>query len=987
MRKTGLLLTLFLTSCCFTQIFAQNRSTLEKRIDDHNGSPALLKFKADQNYQLTEVNDLFEQYLDLKQAETFVLQKDQIDEIGIQHQKFQQYYKGIKVEYGTYTAHAKNGRIQMLSGEFKKIDKLNTTPGLSKNAALQAALTQVGATTYMWQSLENEAWIKTEQANNNATFYPEGELVIIENYKNRKNRKAYRKPVLAYKFDIYADQPRSREYVYVDAQSGKIVHSNAIIKHVEATGTVATKYSGTKTITTDSYNSSFRLRDYSRGGGVFTYDMNEGTNYANALDFTDDDNDWTAAEWDNAEKDNAALDAQYGAQATYDYFLSKFNRNSYNDAGATIISYVHYDANYENAFWDGQRMTYGDGANYFSPLTSIDVAAHEIGHAVCTYTANLVYSYESGALNEGFSDIWGACVERFAEPGKDAWAIGEDISLQSVALRSMSNPKSQGQPDTYGGTNWYTGSGDNGGVHYNSGVINHWFYILSEGKTGTNDNGAAYSVTGIGIDDAAQIAYRAEAIYLSSNSNYSAARTYTIQAAEDLFGACSDEVLATTDAWYAVGVGSANTCDGEDPTISYCAAQGNDFSYEWMASVSIGDFTKNTGASGYSDFTADEIILEAGDTANVSITPGFSSSTYNEFYKIWIDYNNDGDFEDAGEEVFSAGPSTTSVSGNFTVLASATNVTRLRVTMRYNTAPTSSCGNFDYGEVEDYTAVFIAGSEASCENNIIDTNDFENDWGIWNDGGSDCRRNTYDSSYANSGVQCVRIRDNNVTSTTTTDNLDLTAYEELTVEFSYITRSMDNTNEDFWLQISSDGGASFTTVEEWNHGDEFNNGERKNDAVVIPGPFSSTTKLRFRCDASGNSDWIYLDDIIISGCTNSNNITLPENNDLFSNEDDMVEKASTSTTNTLKLEDMIIAMNVFPNPVREELSLNFTTLTDIQAELFVIDLNGRIAQQHSIQALKGEQAIQLNVSNLQDGFYFIQLISDKGSISKKFVKQ
>ena len=138
-------------------------------------------------------------------------------------------------------------------------------------------------------------------------------------------------------------------------------------------------------------------------------------------------------------------------------------------------------------------MTYGDGATRFRPLTSLDVVGHEIGHAVCEKTANLTYANESGAMNEGLSDIWGASIEAYAVgtlgftsggvKAKSTWLIGEEIDKVQVALRSMSDPKSLGQPAYYKGVNWYTGTGDNGGVHTNSGVLNHWFYILTVGKS------------------------------------------------------------------------------------------------------------------------------------------------------------------------------------------------------------------------------------------------------------------------------------------------------------------------------------------------------------------------------------------------------------------------------------------------------------------------------------------------------------------------
>ncbi|MCW2119279.1 M4 family metallopeptidase [Flavobacterium sp. 7A] len=341
-----------------------------------------------------------------------------------------------------------------------------------------------------------------------------------------------------------------------------------IIKHIQGSG--ITRYSGQRTFETQQNGSQYKLRDYSRGNGIETYNMNNTANYAGATDFTDNDNNWTSSEYNNANKDNAALDAHWGTEKTYDYFFIKHNRNSYNNSGAVLKNYVHanliamgYPSN-DNAFWDGQRMTYGDGTYTFSPLTSIDVVGHEIGHGVCSNTANLIYSKESGAINEGLSDIWGAMIEYYADPTKQTYLIGEEIKIGGGALRSMSNPNVYNQPKTYGGTYWYDQNctpnnlNDYCGVHRNSGVMNHWFYILSEGKTDTNDIGNAYSVTGIGKDKAAKIVYRAESVYFTSTTNYSQARDLTIQAAKDLYGANSVEVATTCQSWYAVGVGNNN---------------------------------------------------------------------------------------------------------------------------------------------------------------------------------------------------------------------------------------------------------------------------------------------------------------------------------------------------------------------------------------------------------------------------------------------
>lgn len=235
---------------------------------------------------------------------------------------------------------------------------------------------------------------------------------------------------------------------------------------------------------------------------------------------------------------------------------------------------MHYDRTpgdgmgTDNAYWSGAEMLYGDGYTNFKPLTSLDVCAHEIGHGVCASTANLAYQAESGALNEGFSDIWGASVEQYTAANlglvKSTWLIGEEIVNYGLALRSMSNPKSIGQPGYYKGQYWVTDPGfynegnDWGGVHTNSGVLNRWFYILSQGESGTNEGGNAYAVTGIGINDAARIAYRAESVYLQAASKFEDARRLTLKAAEDLFGVCSAQAVATTKSWYAVGVGGNN---------------------------------------------------------------------------------------------------------------------------------------------------------------------------------------------------------------------------------------------------------------------------------------------------------------------------------------------------------------------------------------------------------------------------------------------
>lgn len=563
---------------------AQDASkNVKQKFNDERGKPSLIVFNEKSTYKNTDSQKAFKEQLELKDNSNFTKTKTETDKLGFSHEKFQLFHQGVKVEFSTYTLHSKSGKLESMSGEFYQLDNVNTRPVLSKEQAFNSALRQIGASKYLWET-PAEALINEYQK-------PTGELVLLPLVDEDNNGKKTEQLRLAYKFDIYATSPVSRGDIYIDAVSGTTLFYNATIKHLgefsngdkntvnkkaekqnTATSFVIanadTRYSGSQSIQSTLSGTSYILADATRGGGIMTYNMKKGTSYTAAVNFTDVDNNWTAAEYNNANKDNGALDAHWGAEKTYDYWSSVHGRNSYNNAGAAIKSYVHYSSAYNNAYWNGSVMTYGDGSGTggFDILTSIDVAGHEIGHAVCSSTSNLAYQKESGAMNEGLSDIWGACIEYYAAPNKQRWLIGEDIERRAghLSLRSMSNPKTEGQPDTYGGTNWVnitkcrpTNNNDQCGVHTNSGVLNHWFYILTEGKTGTNDKGSSYSVTGIGIDKAAKITYRMESIYMTSSSTYANARTYAIQAATDLYGAGSPEVIATTNAFYAVGIGAA----------------------------------------------------------------------------------------------------------------------------------------------------------------------------------------------------------------------------------------------------------------------------------------------------------------------------------------------------------------------------------------------------------------------------------------------
>ena len=256
---------------------------------------------------------------------------------------------------------------------------------------------------------------------------------------------------------------------------------------------------------------------------------------------------------------------------TYDVYQAMFGRDSYNNNGAALKSTVHYDKNYVNAYWNGSQMVYGDGDGVNSgPLDrALDVTAHELTHAVTQYTSNLNYSYQSGALNEGWSDIFAAVTEWYQD-GKvvsaDTWKVGEDCwtpGTSGDALRYMNDPVADGQSyDYYPG---YQGTADNGGVHLNSGMANLAFKLLVTG--GTHPRGkSSIVVPALGMEKAAKIFYLAGTSYMTSTTNFAGARTATATAAEkvDPANAAADK-YAVEAAWFAVGVGTQPTPPGGNP--------------------------------------------------------------------------------------------------------------------------------------------------------------------------------------------------------------------------------------------------------------------------------------------------------------------------------------------------------------------------------------------------------------------------------------
>ena len=456
-----------------------------------------------------------------------------IDRDGTEHVRFDRTYAGLTVIGGDVVMHSRNGRFKALSITQDNPLLLPVRPSLDSSSAVVAAGAEFGA---------------------DFDGSPQSTLVVYARGGT---------PRLAWQVRLHNE--RADMTYIVDAHGGRVLDRWSNRETAVANGMARTLYSGDVALTTNSLAVGFEMRDPTRGG-LRTIDASNSRTSGQV--FQDADNFW--GNYAVSDRATIAADAQYGAKVTWDYYKSRHGRNGIANDGRGSYSRVHYGFRYTNAYWNDNCfcMTYGDGDGVtLSPLVALDIAGHEMSHGVTSHTANLIYSGESGGLNEANSDILGTMVEFYANNPKDTpdYLIGEEVFLANVsgsssqrALRYMFNPSKDGRsPNCY-----YNGIGDLD-VHYSSGVANLFFYLLAEGTGartygGVNHtpaktcNGSTFA--GIGRAKAEKIWYRALSVYFTSDVNYPGARAATISAAKDLYGSTSAEAIAVAAAWSAVGV-------------------------------------------------------------------------------------------------------------------------------------------------------------------------------------------------------------------------------------------------------------------------------------------------------------------------------------------------------------------------------------------------------------------------------------------------
>jgi len=468
------------------------------------------------------------------------------------HERFDQFHKGVRVVGGDVTRQSDNGRTESLFGTIHDGITLDPAPTLTPEDAVAA--------------------IAREAAADVPAGY-EPELVVLP-----LDAGGY---ALAYRGRVFGEAgPR---IAYVDAHTGAVLLTYSDLKTQAAIGSGAGVLGDPKKLSVNGSSGRYEAQDALRPPSLLTFDLNGNTIRVRAIlaGTTPLQPSDLAADTDNAWNDPAIVDAHAYSGWVYDYLFKRFGRRGLDDADVPVLSIVHpadrrtvfsqspgtIGLFFLNAFYAGDGlMVFGEGLpslavdgagrswNYLSG--ALDVFAHELTHGVTDYSSRLIYRNESGALNEAFSDILGVSAEFYFQPAgggplKAEYRIAEDV-VTPGGIRAIDNPGLFGDPDHY--SRRYTGTADNGGVHTNSTIASHAFYLAIEG--GVNRT-SGMAVTGVGGEQREQIErtfYRAFTQMLPSDATFALARAATIQAARDLYGPESAAVRAVTEAWTAVGI-------------------------------------------------------------------------------------------------------------------------------------------------------------------------------------------------------------------------------------------------------------------------------------------------------------------------------------------------------------------------------------------------------------------------------------------------
>lgn len=479
-----------------------------------------------------------------------VVREPDVDELGVEHVRMQQFHNGIPVTAGDFVVHLKGARVIAANGHVIGDFPDSTVPAFAPETAQEHARQLI-------------AKHKADHAADAQYSEPRLEIFnrgLFSDGFNDRSRLAWFVEVTGFAL---------REFIWIDAQTGAILLNFSQLAEAK-----------NRLIYNGNHTSSLPGTLMRSEGGAATGDA-------------DADNAYTYA------------------GITYDYFLNNHGRDSFNSTGGAIISTVHHCGSgypqgttcpdYQNAAWTGSQMLYADG---FSAAD--DVVAHELTHAVTDYSANLFYYMQSGALNESYSDIFGETVDLLDGLGNDAsnvrWRAGEDLAIG--AIRDMMTPTLYGDPGKMSdSTYFYCGFGDNGGVHINSGIPNHAYALMVDGGTYNNT-----TITGIGLTKAAKIQYRALTLYLTSGATFVDNFNSLNQSCTDLIGTVgitSADCVEVAKALQAVEMRNTWACDNTVQAPPLCSAGIPSFTFLDTFEVATSNWVAtNTAAGGWGSQTS-----------------------------------------------------------------------------------------------------------------------------------------------------------------------------------------------------------------------------------------------------------------------------------------------------------------------------------------------------------------------------------------------
>ncbi len=956
-------------------------------------------------------------------AEEFQIVNQRKGIAGKEHIKLQQFHKGLKVYGGEAMLHTnRSGAIELFSGRnFPSPTITDVQPSIDATNAIALAMGHVAQFVNIVKEYDSpNAFIQKKEDH--------AELVIyhVEQDINKER--------LAWALNIHPNKVSHWKY-FIDAQTGEILeqyktlcqlhhgvkeaHNNeeAIGKPAEIVAfdgpesTQATDLNGaTRTITTYNANGVYYLIDATKPmfdprsddlpnhaeGAIFTINAKNTSPATRNFDYEDittTNNNW------NFTLGALGVSAHYNAGITYDYFLNTHGRNSINDRGSNVVSFVNVSeddgSSMENAFWDGQYIYYGNGGSTFKELArSLDVAGHEIAHGVVQTTANLEYQGESGAMNESFADIFAIMITR------DNWAIGEEVVNTNVfrggALRNLADPNNGGsslntpgwQPKSV--SEQFRGSEDNGGVHINSGITNHAFYLYTTSALLGDDVNANALIT-------EKVFYKALTDYLTSRSQFTDLRAAVILSARDLYGAQSAAVSAADQAFNGVGISTPSVSS----ILNTMSAPPTQESQPEEVEVNVGRdfvvFTDEATSKLYVQVEGGDIVplSEKGVKSRPSITDDGSVMLYvgsdNTINQINIDWET-GTFT---EEVIDEQQiwRNVAISRDGKRLAALTEETD--ETFKDNIIYVIDFGLNDSKAYELYNPTYTQGITTGAVE-FADAIEFDfSGENVLYDAFNSITSSFGETNFSYWDIGFIKVWENDINF--------WEQDEENNIRKLYSGLPEDDSVGNPTFSKNSPDVIAFDYIENFNNDDPADDNyyllganilTSKLDTILLNGelnfPSYSRTDEQIIFNATASNDAKVIATIPLA----ESKITAAGSAAVYVNQAEGAQLgvwfSNGSRTLSTSLSDIatdIEAFTISPNPFNDQISVDFQTETAQLLDIQVTNLLGQQVYLDTEKAIKGANQFQLNLPSLEAGTYILSFTSEKGIIARKIVKK